>query len=78
MDVVVIIPRGSYKRLVEACDENGEAYFWLKNGAATPLGRKEEVHVLCSGERGRWLMDFAHSKCPELVSQIQLIEEPLS
>jgi hypothetical protein len=51
MDMIVVIPRGSYKRLLEACDETSHEYFWLKNGAATPIEENEEVHVLCNRER---------------------------
>ena len=75
MDIIVVIPRGSYKRLLEASDKTSDAYFWLKNGAATPIGEKEEVHVLCNRERGRLLMNLAKSKCPELVSKMRLILE---
>ena len=76
MDMIVVIPQRSYKRLHQVCDEANPTYFWLKNGAAMPLGEKEEVHVLCNGERGRLLMNLAESKCPELVSQMRLIPEP--
>jgi hypothetical protein len=75
MKAMIIIPMASYSNLIARCDVTRPEYLLLKNGVIE--NNLREVHILCSDDKAKTIIEFVNQAAPELLSAVRHIDIPL-